>query len=164
MDTWTLQTGFPEVTVTRNYTTKQIDFRQHRFVYVNHTNKNRLLGQKSESPLWWVPLSYTTAIKKNFADTKPSEWMRKEPMLSMRDSSISDSDWILVNIQQTGTFSPNGFHFEFMMKTIEFFYEQDTTVSIMMNTTGNFLYSICKIQHNSQILRQPIGHSWSMMH
>lgn len=105
MDTWTLQTGFPEVIVTRNYTTKEIAFTQQRFVYVNNTSKNRLLGQKSESPLWWVPLSYTTGSKRDFATTKPNEWMRKTPTLSVRDSSLSDNDWLLVNIQQTGNTS-----------------------------------------------------------
>lgn len=105
MDTWTLQTGFPEVVVTRNYTTKQIDFKQQRFVYVNNTNKNRLLGQKLESPLWWVPLSYTTANKRDFVTTKPSEWMRKTQALTIHDSGLADTDWLLVNIQQTGNSS-----------------------------------------------------------
>lgn len=105
MDTWTLQTGYPEVIVSRNYTTRQIEFKQQRFVYVNNTNKNRLLHQNSENPLWWVPLSYTTASKKDFLNTKPVDWMRKTPTLSLLDSSLPETDWLLVNIQQTGNSS-----------------------------------------------------------
>lgn len=102
MDTWTLQTGFPEVVVTRNYTTKDIQFKQQRFVYVNNTNKNRLLGQKMEHPLWWVPLSYTSATKNDFSNTKPKYWMRQVPTLTIREDDLPESDWFLVNVQQTG--------------------------------------------------------------
>lgn len=104
MDTWTLQTGFPEVIVTRNYTTKEIEFKQQRFVYVNSTIKDRLLGQKSENPLWWVPLSYTTASQQDFKNTKPKQWMRKTSMISIHAADLNDTDWFLANIQQTGEF------------------------------------------------------------
>lgn len=102
MDTWTLQTGYPELMVTRNYTTKEVQFKQHRFVYVDDSKKKKLLEQKTENPLWWIPLTYTTASKLDFNSTRPIKWIRKTPTLNL-EIDIDDDDWFLVNIQQTGT-------------------------------------------------------------
>lgn len=95
MDTWTLQTGFPEVNVTRNYQTQEVVFKQNRFMYV--TNK-----RTTENPLWWVPLSYTTSRKLNFNATRPTNWIRKTDKMTVSDIDVGPDEWLLVNIQQTG--------------------------------------------------------------
>lgn len=100
MDTWTLQTGFPEVTVTIDYTNQNIEFKQKRFAYADDWKKKK--DTKPDDTLWWIPISYTTSRRLNFNDTKPSSWIRKTPNLLVNDSDIAPEDWILVNVQQTG--------------------------------------------------------------
>lgn len=101
MDTWTLQTGFPVVTVSIDYKTQNIEFKQNRFSYFDGAKKKK---PEIDNSLWWIPISYTTSQKLNFDDTKPSSWIRKTPSMVINDSDLSPEDWTLVNIQQTGTF------------------------------------------------------------
>lgn len=100
MDTWTLQAGFPIVNVTVNYDTQTIELSQKRFAYADATKRAKT--HEKDEPLWWVPISYTTAERLNFNDTKPVTWIRKTPTLKISDADIAPEDWILVNIQQTG--------------------------------------------------------------
>lgn len=104
MDTWTLQTGFPIVNVTLDYQNNKIEFHQKRFSYESSKRKR---NDELDKNLWWIPISYTTAKDLNFEDTKPSLWIRKTPSLTMDVDELSPSDWILVNIQQTGYYRVN---------------------------------------------------------
>lgn len=100
MDTWTLQTGFPIVNVTVDYSNQTIEFSQKRFAYIDSTKRGR--NNDKDEPLWWIPISYTTADKLNFNDTEPTTWIRKTPTLRINDPDIAPENWILANIQQTG--------------------------------------------------------------
>lgn len=104
MDTWTLQTGFPEVNVTRNYETEEVVFSQKRFMYEinNKLKKRNTVDKSNEKPLWWVPLSYTTSKILDFNATSPVNWIRKTEKLTIRSIDAEPDEWILVNIQQTG--------------------------------------------------------------
>lgn len=102
MDTWTLQTGFPEVTVSLDYTNRKIQLKQHRFAYADGTKKRKTDDNAEEPPLWWIPISYTTAKLLNFSNTAPTNWIRKTPSLEIDDQTLDPADWVLVNIQQTG--------------------------------------------------------------
>lgn len=105
MDTWTLQTGYPEVNVTRNYGTQEVEFSQKRFVYISgnkNKKRNAIVEKPQEKPLWWIPLSYTTSRKLDFNATQPATWMRKTEKLSVSSIDIEPDEWLLVNIQQTG--------------------------------------------------------------
>lgn len=53
MDTWTLQTGFPVVTVTRNYEDKSIDFKQvsNKFLQTL-TNINKKFDSRIVLSFW----------------------------------------------------------------------------------------------------------------
>lgn len=104
MDTWTLQTGFPIVWVSREYTTTMVTFNQSRFV-LNYTTYEAL--NKEENFLWWIPLSFTTTSRLNFEDTRPVHWIRGTRELRVDEPSISHEDWFLVNIQQTGFYRVN---------------------------------------------------------
>ncbi|XP_038223162.1 aminopeptidase N [Zerene cesonia] len=99
MDSWTLQTGFPVLTITRNYDTGAVSFRQERFVLINSTI--------DEKPVWWIPISYTTASEKNFQSTQPQLWLKGERSVVVENISISKDDWIIANIQQTGFYRIN---------------------------------------------------------
>ncbi|GLG93866.1 Uncharacterized protein GBIM_01196 [Gryllus bimaculatus] len=75
MDTWTLQTGFPVVTVTRDYDAGGATVTQERFLLRSPENGS---AAASEGPVWWVPLTYTSADSPDFESTRPALWMRAE--------------------------------------------------------------------------------------
>uniref|UniRef100_A0AAG5CSS6 Aminopeptidase N n=1 Tax=Anopheles atroparvus TaxID=41427 RepID=A0AAG5CSS6_ANOAO len=106
MDTWTLQTGFPVVSVLRDYDTDSIVFRQERFSFANALNVSDA-GQLGERYLWWIPITYTTLGESNFRQTKPNIWMKAEESLVVNDHDIPSHDWIVVNVQQTGYYRVN---------------------------------------------------------
>ncbi|XP_032687651.1 aminopeptidase N [Odontomachus brunneus] len=103
MDTWTLQTGFPTVTVTRNYNNNSMTLTQERFLL---RNSSMTVTTHSE-PLWWIPITYTTEKQLNFNNTQPSKWMNAERSITMKDLDVSPSQWILLNVQETGYYRVN---------------------------------------------------------
>lgn len=66
MDTWTQQTGFPLITITRNGT--QISATQRRFLLSprnleTNENETEIVVEPTKSPYeykWYIPLSYFT--------------------------------------------------------------------------------------------------------
>ncbi|KAL4706801.1 hypothetical protein ACJJTC_018182 [Scirpophaga incertulas] len=101
MDSWTLQTGFPVLNITRNYSDGSIQFEQERFVLMIDPS------QKEPSPLWWIPVSYTTAVEKDFHSTRPKLWLRGEKVIEVKNISVADDEWFIANIQQTGFYRIN---------------------------------------------------------
>lgn len=99
MDTWTLQTGFPFITVTRNYKDNKINIEQKRFLLLE-TNSSEIIKKEddSEKELWWIPITYTTSAKRNFNDTKPSHWMKATQNITIEDN-VDESEWMIFNTQ-----------------------------------------------------------------
>jgi aminopeptidase N len=60
----------------------------------------------TENPLWWIPITYTSKSRLNFNDTKPSHWLKATKNLTIQES-FENSEWIVVNIQQTGYYRVN---------------------------------------------------------
>lgn len=102
MDTWTLQTGYPVVTVNRKYENNLVNVAQARFVLGNNTKPER----KFLGPFWWIPLTYTTASKLNFENTQPSMWMRGE-RTAVANISANENEWIIFNLLETGYYRVN---------------------------------------------------------
>ncbi|XP_073943303.1 suppressor of ER stress-induced death [Choristoneura fumiferana] len=100
MDSWTLQTGFPVLTITRDYSSGAVTFKQERFVLINN-------NETKESPVWWIPVSYTTASENDFNSTRPKLWLRGERSKVVRNISVGKDDWLIANIQQTGFYRIN---------------------------------------------------------
>ncbi|CAL7935732.1 unnamed protein product [Xylocopa violacea] len=103
MDTWTLQTGFPVVTVTRNYNNGAVTLTQERFMLCNGTMKTRSISE----PLWWIPITYTTESRLDFNKTQPSEWMRAVKSITLSNLKWRPSEWAIFNIQETGYYRVN---------------------------------------------------------
>uniref|UniRef100_A0A2A4J2H3 Aminopeptidase n=1 Tax=Heliothis virescens TaxID=7102 RepID=A0A2A4J2H3_HELVI len=101
MDSWTLQTGFPVLIVTRNYENGTLHFTQERFVLINDT-----FGTQ-KSPIWWIPVSYTTASEKDFETTQPKLWLKGEKSLTVTNITMKPDDWFIANVQQTGFYRVN---------------------------------------------------------
>lgn len=103
MDTWTLQTGFPLVTVNRDYKKGGATIIQERFMLQNSTSSISV----ESMPRWWIPITYTSEKKLNFNKTQPSHWMRAEKSLIISDLDASSSEWVIFNIQETGYYRVN---------------------------------------------------------
>ncbi|XP_046980763.1 aminopeptidase N-like [Schistocerca americana] len=100
MDTWTLQTGFPVVTVTRDYVTGGATLTQERFL-VNST------GASGNGSLWWVPITYTDAERRDFGATRPRTWMRAQPTLHLDSLGAANDSWVVFNVEETGFYRVN---------------------------------------------------------
>ncbi|BES97198.1 aminopeptidase [Nesidiocoris tenuis] len=99
MDTWTLKTGFPVVTVIRNYDTGSAEVTQKRFQYVNALN--------AQSTDWWVPLSYTTQDRADFTSTRPSYWLKARSSIVIDNINTNPNRWVIFNINETGFYRVN---------------------------------------------------------
>uniref|UniRef100_A0A1B6D6B8 Aminopeptidase n=1 Tax=Clastoptera arizonana TaxID=38151 RepID=A0A1B6D6B8_9HEMI len=95
MDTWTVQTGYPVVTVTRDYNKKTVTLTQNRYLAVKN---------ESIQGCWWVPITYTREREANFNETMPKQWLNcKEREVQMTVHADSD-EWVIFNIQSAGLY------------------------------------------------------------
>uniref|UniRef100_A0A146LYB5 Aminopeptidase n=3 Tax=Lygus hesperus TaxID=30085 RepID=A0A146LYB5_LYGHE len=99
MDTWTLKTGFPVVTVTRDYDRGSATISQKRFQYMK-------LSETSGSS-WWIPLSYTNQDRADFTTTKPSQWMKAQGEITIENLNTYPNQWVIFNINETGFYRVN---------------------------------------------------------
>jgi len=101
MDSWTLQGGYPLVTLNRNYETGSLTLKQTRFF------KGQEIG--SDSSCWWVPLSFIRQNLPEFDQTIPKFWL-KCPLatqnLQLLETPSSD-EWIILNPQVSTIFRVN---------------------------------------------------------
>jgi aminopeptidase N len=100
MDTWTLHTGYPVVTVTRDYEKGTADVRQQRFL-------KDAIKEKSDGGCWWVPLSYTNENEKDFDVTKPKSWLSCSNNYTTIENLPDENTWILFNVQVAGLYKIN---------------------------------------------------------
>lgn len=100
MDTWTLQTGLPVVTVTRSYPERSASLTQERFLLLSDDNKTM-------EQYWWIPITYTTQNELNFKNTSTKLWMQQTPEDVLENINATENQWILLNIQQTGYYRVN---------------------------------------------------------
>lgn len=68
---------------------------QERFVLINETSSSQ------QAPLWWIPVSYTTASEQDFRSTRPKFWLEGVQSV-VKDFPVKNEDWLIVNIQETG--------------------------------------------------------------
>ncbi|XP_034485827.1 aminopeptidase N [Drosophila innubila] len=100
MDTWTLQTGFPVVKISRHPNSDAVRLEQVRFVYGNRSKADDRL-------LWWIPITYTTATELNFQNTRPTTWIPRTKTYELENRNLSTAKWFIFNIQQTGYYRVN---------------------------------------------------------
>ncbi|ALC47212.1 CG14516 [Drosophila busckii] len=100
MDTWTLQTGYPVVKVSRHPNSDAVRLEQTRFVYGNSSKADEQL-------LWWIPITATTAEELNFENTRPSTWIPRTSSYELTNRNLSIAKWFIFNIQQTGYYRVN---------------------------------------------------------
>lgn len=101
MDTWTLQTGYPLLTVTRNYDDNTIVMEQQKFNIISSNSTS------ATQPLWWIPITYTHGGELAFNETRAKHWVRKEKTFTLPDANVPFNQWLIVNIQETGYYRVN---------------------------------------------------------
>ncbi|XP_076040625.1 aminopeptidase N-like isoform X3 [Oratosquilla oratoria] len=100
MDTWTLQMGYPVVTVKVNDDgTAKVT--QERFLLVRNENSTDTHDYK-----WWVPLSFTSEDNPNFTDTSAAAWIPGTADTTVSGMPSADK-WVIFNLQQTGYYRVN---------------------------------------------------------
>uniref|UniRef100_A0A182SPU1 Aminopeptidase n=1 Tax=Anopheles maculatus TaxID=74869 RepID=A0A182SPU1_9DIPT len=105
MDSWTLQTGYPIISVTRNYGANSANITQTRFV-----SSEVPADQNVTDYCWWIPLTYTTAKEPDFNDTLPKGWMEcsnakdNEKQVKLLDDLPDSEHWVIFNIQLAGLY------------------------------------------------------------
>lgn len=67
MDTWTLQPGYPIVTIERNYENRTASLSQTRYL------SNRSKAKSNIDYCWWIPITYTTSENPDFTNTLVSD-------------------------------------------------------------------------------------------
>ncbi|KAJ8968398.1 hypothetical protein NQ317_007791 [Molorchus minor] len=101
MDTWTLQTGYPVITVTRNYRKKSAEVKQRRFL------RDIVHFKDNDNSCWWVPLSYSTKQHPDFNKTIPEHWLscpdHKQDIVDIAD----EKDWVIFNNNMAGIYKIN---------------------------------------------------------
>ncbi|KAL7638670.1 UNVERIFIED_CONTAM: hypothetical protein RMT77_011242 [Armadillidium vulgare] len=100
MDTWTLQMGFPVLTVTNN-NDGTATLMQERFLLV----KNQTTNPNSHDYKWWIPITYTSQSNPDFTATSPKLWMR--PSEAKKTVEIPRDGWVIFNNRETGYYRVN---------------------------------------------------------
>jgi len=101
MDTWTLQMGYPLITVRRNYDARTARVSQQRFLVGNSQQSS-----ESSSYSWWVPLTFSYP-EQGFNKTYSKTWLKKGEE-SRQVSGLPESlTPVIFNVQQTGYYRVN---------------------------------------------------------
>lgn len=69
MDSWTLQKGYPLVSVIRNYTAGFVRVNQTRFMLATVDE------DKKDESCWWIPLTFVNQLHGDFEQTQPQFWL-----------------------------------------------------------------------------------------
>lgn len=100
MDSWTLQKGYPLLTVIRNYSSSTVWVDQARF----------MLGADGGEPTcWWVPLTFVNQRQGNFDETQPQFWLEcpsaGKTLRLLKNPA--PNEWIMLNPQVNSIYRVN---------------------------------------------------------
>ena len=94
MDTWTLQAGFPVVSVKRNYGNNTATIIQNRFLIAG-------VEDDYDEYRWWIPLSFSQPGG-SLEDRDRVVWMRDDEKEKEVTRMPEEGTAVIFNIQQTG--------------------------------------------------------------
>lgn len=97
MNTWSLQGGYPLLTVQRDYSSNQITISQMEFITQT--------GAVTSAKLWGIPISFTQKTGANFNKDHADFWFQ------IRQQAVANeviaNDWVIFNLQQSGYYRVN---------------------------------------------------------
>ncbi|XP_066290306.1 aminopeptidase N-like [Branchiostoma lanceolatum] len=103
MDTWTLQMGYPVVTMTRDYTRGTAEVTQQHFLV---DSASTVIVTSELGYQWYVPLTYL--IQANLANTPVQTWMApNEGSKVITIQGASANEFVLANINHAGYYRIN---------------------------------------------------------
>ncbi|XP_072037073.1 aminopeptidase N-like [Amphiura filiformis] len=103
MHTWVLQMGYPVVNITRDYTDNDvINFQADQKRFLQDPKANTSTHYDDLGYVWWVPLTFSSSSS---PESDPLVWMENGPAEATVEGATSD--WLLVNLDQTGFYRVN---------------------------------------------------------
>ncbi|XP_067838984.1 leucyl-cystinyl aminopeptidase isoform X2 [Heptranchias perlo] len=100
MKTWTLQTGFPVVTVKLDTTANKIHLSQERFLRISISQDPS--SSPDSSYLWHIPLTYITSSCSNYTQPKCIKtWLlkNKTDTIDLKETNVT---WVKFNLNMSG--------------------------------------------------------------
>lgn len=89
MESWVYQAGYPLIQVEKT-SSGSLRFTQRRY-------------PGSDGEIYRIPVSYASENRMNFEDTRAGIWLNEEVTIVSKELlGVGESDWIILNIQQTG--------------------------------------------------------------
>lgn len=92
---WTLQPGYPIVTVERTGRSVQISQQRYMLPTVNVNDKSR----------WFIPITYETKSNRT-TNTIPSFWLSNSENITL-ENVVEGDDWLYINIDRAGYYRVN---------------------------------------------------------
>lgn len=89
MNSWSLQSGYPLITLNRNYSSDHAIINQTKMTEDTNITSNAL---------WYVPIAY---ISKNDSNVKRI-WLENTRQTILNLTGTTNDSWILLNIDETG--------------------------------------------------------------
>lgn len=89
MNSWSTQSGYPLITITRNYTSE--------IALINQTKMTEDTNVTTDTT-WYVPLTYITKNDSNVKET----WLENTRATLLDMNGTTNDSWILLNIYETG--------------------------------------------------------------
>jgi len=107
MDSWTLQSGYPVVTFSRDYNMNSVNVTQKRFLLVKKHNLTKETNYK-----WEIPVTYTMESN-SYWSTETRFWLKQDegnfPKIIQLNGSVinNNNNWLIANVEQVGFFRVN---------------------------------------------------------
>lgn len=96
MDTWTLQAGYPILSVTRNGSAITVSQQRYLLPCVN----------KSDTQMWHIPITYVTQA--NPLQTTTQHWLKNFDNLTLENAISNDTGhWYYINAHRAGYYRVN---------------------------------------------------------
>nr|CAI5863764.1 unnamed protein product [Callosobruchus analis] len=95
MHSWSTQSGYPMITITRDYSTQTAILKQTKFT--------ENLENTTSDTLWYVPVTYITKGD----ETVRVVWLENNRETKLNLTGIGNESWILLNVDETGFYRVN---------------------------------------------------------
>lgn len=105
MDAWTLQKGYPVVSINRDYDLNKIKLTQKWFLS-NPSNKIQFT-EEYQKYKWYIPLSYTTKDDPKFEFENEPIWLRADKNETLIEIKINKESWFIANLKHSGFYRVN---------------------------------------------------------
>uniref|UniRef100_W8BQH0 Aminopeptidase n=1 Tax=Ceratitis capitata TaxID=7213 RepID=W8BQH0_CERCA len=96
--TWSQQSGYPLLTVTRDYTANKFTVQQTAFNDNSTVNSGRT---------YYVPFNYASRSEPDFRNTTATNYLLNVKEINITDATVGATDWLILNKQSSGYYRIN---------------------------------------------------------